>query len=234
MPTPIHVERTDNRFYLSPVVDSKIEAGWQALQARDSRVFNGTMLRVLGTVSDTASAVSVTTDIGYREVVGARSYPDFLEWIPETEQFQVLSAIAFIETSDGVLLLRDRSTGDWERSIELAGGFITAKNTPATVEEYIAQRIADDLSMPLEVVAKVETIGHIDFKSICESMFVCKVTLAIPFAAIAQDPIQFFPIPEGYTPATHKEYFSLPLHMPSGVVLEQYLSRVLASSSTND
>ena len=225
MSTPIHVQATENRFQLSVAPDSRVEAGWNALQAKDDRVFNGTLLRVLDTVTPDSASVTVAADIGYREVVGARSYPDFLDWIPEAEQFQVLSAIAFIETSDGVFLLRDRSTGDWERSIELAGGFITAKDVPHTVEEYIAQRIADDLAMSLEVIAKVERIGHIDFKSICESMFVFKVSLAVPFSDLTHDPIQFFPIPEGYTPDVHKQFFTLPLHMPSRIVLEQYLKK---------
>jgi len=227
MSTPIHVEETEARFQLSDAPDLRIEDGWKALQAKDARVFNGTLLRVLHPVTPDAPAVTVAADIGYREVVGARSYPDFLDWIPATEQFQVLSAIAFVETSDGVFLLRDRSTGDWERSIELAGGFITAKDVPSTVEEYIASRVADDLGKPPETVASVVRIGHIDFKSICESMFVCKVTLTIPFAEIQQHSIQFFPIPDGYTPATHGQFFSLPLHMPSQVVLEQYLTTVL-------
>lgn len=230
MPTPINVKSTEARYQLSDSVDSRIEEGWKTLQAKDSRVFNGTLLRVLGEVDENSTSVSVAPDIGYREVVGTRSYPDFLDWVPEAEQFQVLSAIAFVQTSDGVFLLRDRSTGDWEQSIELAGGFITAKDAPSSVEEYIASRVADDISMSLESISLVERIGHIDFKSICESMFVFKVTLTIPFKELKQNPIQFFPIPEGYAPNVHEQFFTLPLHMPSRIVLEKYLTTVVTPS----
>ena len=211
----------------SDEVKDRIAVGWQALQAKDPRVFNGMLLRVLGDVSENSTSVSVASDIGYREVVGLRSYKDFLDWVPAEEQYQVLSAIAFVETVDGVILLRDRSTGDWEYSIELLGGFITVADAPSTIEEYISSRVASDLSMPLDIISSVERIGHIDFNSICESMFVFKVSLHVPFKDVKQSPIKFFALPEGYTSKTHQLFFSIPLHVPSGVVLDQYLNTVV-------
>lgn len=227
MPTPIVFKRDATPVVFSELVSGCIARGWQALQKKDSRVFNGTLLRVVGDVTEHSTSVSVAPDIGYREVVGLRSYKDFLNWVPEEEQFQVLSAIAFVETSDGVVLLRDRSTGDWEHSIELIGGFITEKDVPNTVEEYIASRVVGDLGMSGEVISSVVRIGHVDFTSICESMFVFKVLLSIPFKDISQDTIHFFPIPEGYTPEKHQSFFSLPLHSPSQTVLEQYLATAI-------
>lgn len=227
MSTPI-VRTTDGTpVVFSEVVGRRIAEGWQALQAKDSRVYNGTLLRVVGDVTEDSTSVSVAPDIGYREVVGLRSHEDFLNWVPKEEQFQVLSAIAFVETADGVVLLRDRSTGDWEHSIELIGGFITEEGVPDTVEEYIATRVAGDLSMSREVISSVERVGHVDFKTICESMFVFKVVLTVPFKDVKQDSIHFFAIPEGYTPEKHESFFPLPLHMPSQTVLEQYLATVI-------
>ncbi len=227
MSTPIVFKTDAVPVVFSELVSSRITDGWQALQTKDSRVFNGTLLRVLDAVTEHATSVSVAPDIGYREVVGLRSHKDFLNWVPREERFQVLSAIAFVETADGVVLLRDRSTGDWEHSIELIGGFITEKDVPSTVEEYIADRVVGDLGVSGEVISSVERIGHIDFTSICESMFVFKVVLTIPFKDIQQDTIHFFPIPEGYTPEMHQSFFSLPLHAPSQTVLEQYLTTVI-------
>lgn len=228
MSTPIVVETDAAPLVFSEEVKNRLTEGWQALQAKDPRVFNGTLLRVLGDVNEDSTSVSVAPDIGYREVVGLRSHKDFLDWTPIEERFQVLSAIAFVETVDGAVLLRDRSTGDWEHSIELLGGFITAKDVPDTVEEYISDRVARDLSMPFEIISSTERIGHVNFQSICESMFVYKVSLSIPFKDLKQTPIQFFPIPDGYTPETHRSFFSLPLHSPSRTVLEQYLTTVIS------
>lgn len=227
MSTPIVLTTDAAPVAFSEAVGRRIADGWQALQTKDSRVYNGTLLRVVGDVTEDSTSVSVAPDIGYREVVGLRSHKDFLNWVPKEEQFQVLSAIAFVETADGVVLLRDRSTGDWEYSIELIGGFITEKDVPNTVEEYIAIRVVDDLSMSREVISSVERVGHVDFKTICESMFVFKVVLTVPFKDVKQDPIHFFAIPEGYTPKKHELFFSLPLHMPSQTVLEQYLDTVI-------
>jgi hypothetical protein len=229
MSTSIIVHADASPLVLSEVVNDRIADGWQALQAKDSRVYNGTLLRVLGDVTPNSTSVSVAPDIGYREVVGLRSHKDFLNWVPSEEQFQVLSVIAFVETNDGAILLRDRSTGDFEPSIELMGGFITAKDVPDTIEEYISARVVSDLSLPLDSISSVERIGHVDFKSICESMFVCKVSLAVPFSDLVQDQIQFFAIPSGYTPQTHQSFFPLPLHGPSQTVLEQYLPRVIGA-----
>lgn len=227
MTTPI-VKTDTLPHFISDEVNHRVTEGWQTLQAKDPRVFNGTLLRVLGDINENSTSVPVADDIGYREVVGLRCYKDFLDWVGEEERYQVLSAIAFVETADGVVLLRDRSTGDWEYSIELLGGFITANDAPDTVEEYISRRVAADLSMPLETVSSVERIGHIDFKSICESMFVYKVSLSILFKDIKQSPIQFFAIPEGYTAEAHHSFFEIPLHSPSQAVLEKYLATVIS------
>jgi hypothetical protein len=81
--------------------------------------------------------------------------------------------------------------------------------------------------MSTDVISSVERIGHVDFKTICESMFVFNVRLTVPFKDLSQEPIRFFPIPSGYTPTEHHLFFSLPLHTPSQVVLEQYLDAIM-------
>ena len=223
MPTPIVIKKDTSPLVFSEDVEKRIAASWQALQSKDPRVFNGTLLRVLNSADHDMASVVVAPDIGYREVVGVRSHKDFLDWVPAGEQFQVLSAIAFVETADGIKLLRERNSGDWEHSMELSGGFITAKDAPDTVDEYIRHRTADDLSVALDAVTSVERIGYMDYKSICEGMFVFKITLAISFNDLPQALFPFSAIPQGYTPAQHASFFSLPLHAPSQAVIERFL-----------
>ena len=222
MPTTrIVIEKGVSPLVFSEETTRRIATGWAALQSRDPRVYNGTLLRTLHAVSTDTTSVSVAPDIGYREVVGLRSYRDFLDWTSAEEQFQVLSAIAFVETTDGKVLLKDRSTGDWGHSMELLGGFFTAQDVFGTVEEYIRARVAAELSLPLE------TVSHVDFMSTCESMFVFKVSLTIPFNDLIQTPMRFSAIPEGYTPSKHQSFFSIPLHSPSQTVLERFLPAVI-------
>ncbi len=207
----------------SEEVERRIEDGWQAVQAMDPRAYNGPLLRVLSPVRETDESVSVAADIGYREVVGMRRHKDLLGWVPTTEQFQVLSAIAFVETADGRLLFRERNTGDWEHSLELSGGFIVAKDVPDTVGVYIRDRVAADLLAPPDVIYSLERIGHIDFKSICESMFVYKIRLAVTLRDLTHTARTFVEVPKEYTLASHQSFFPLPLHPPSKKVLELFL-----------
>jgi hypothetical protein len=80
--------------------------------------------------------------------------------------------------------------------------------------------------VPEEALTSIQRIGHIDFISICESMFVYTVAITASLKDLAEAPTTFLPIPEGYSTEAHATFFSLPLHPPSQEVLKRFLKTV--------
>lgn len=223
----------DVRFSLAPTLLSSpykhadyVEEGWGQVTGRRDNLFISPLLRVADiTHSEDTVLYTVADDVTYKDVVGLRNYPDFMNLIPQEEIFQVLSCIMFVRTSDGIQVLVERDTGDWPHSLELSGGFIRLDEEDVDIASFARRRVAADFQIDISKVSQIRFLGAIDFKSVCEVMNVFDVALSISFdelKRISPAAATIYALPEGYVTDDHDEHFQLPMHFPSSVVIDMF------------
>ena len=196
---------------------------WKAWCAKRSGLYSAGLMRVIRVVEQPMhSTIEVVKDVEYSDLVGLRNIDNFLNVVPQEDYFQVLSAIALVETADGHRVLLERDSGDWERSLELSGGFVRAEETNDSLNEFIHTRVAADFALSRDTVASVEFIQTVDFREIAEVMAVFRVRLRLSFDELLQETsATIYRVPKEYTVDTHRQFFELPLHIPSSVILKE-------------
>ena len=161
----------------------------------------------------------VSDDATYRQVTGMRS-DAYAEVLPEENVLQVLSIMLVPVTTDAKLIFYERDCGDWERSLELPGGFVKHDDLRSSDGDLIAvarRTAAAELDMTAFDPDTIILLGVLDFKKICESVVLCKV----PLTVTAQVYEKGNPASRGILttyPADIDE-IPLPLHAPSEAVL---------------
>lgn len=199
---------------------ARIDAMWKTFTAWRSVTVNDTLCRFL---REEAGQITVAHDVTYKDVVGLRFKRHAQEAF--TPPFQVLSAIALVYTADDLLILLERDSGDWGKSLECSGGFIRAKymeTEPFNADTFIGERVREDLELPEQVHLHCSYLGHYDAQSILEHMLVYCVTLSVDAAELMRLKTKAIVLPEEYTPREHEEHTKLPLHKPSRAVLERF------------
>jgi len=209
------------RFSFSPQTKALQEEAWKKVCAKRTGLYSAGLLRVVRVRNDNAECVFyVAKDIEYSDVVGLRNIENFREVVPNTDCFQSLSAIAVVETSDSNTVLLERDSGDWDYSLELSGGFVRAEERDDDLYQFIQRRVVQDLAIPEGAVASIAFIQPIDLKHIAEVMAVFRVQLNISFRELLEaSTAKVFCIPKGYVIDRHSDFFTIPLHHPSGLVL---------------
>ena len=191
---------------------ARIARNWDTLVAARDISENATLLHVQQT-SD--FEVVVEPSVTYRDIVGMRYCGT-----PHSAPFRALSAMAVLRTSDDHVLLFERDSGDWSRSYECPGGFVRAATVPATVTDFITDRVTREVHALTP--ERYELVGRYEFATILEHMYIYEVAVAETAAAArARYGDHVFPIAAADIPAsvTGTHVGSLPLHSPSQRVL---------------
>lgn len=191
---------------------ARIARNWDTLVAARDISENATLLHVQQT-SD--FEVVVEPSVTYRDIVGMRYCGT-----PHSAPFRALSAMAVLRTSDDHVLLFERDSGDWSRSYECPGGFVRAATVPATVTDFITDRVTREVHALTP--ERYELVGRYEFATILEHMYVYAVTVTETAAAArARYGDHVFPIATADIPAsvTGTHVGTYPLHPPSRQVL---------------
>ena len=139
-----------------------LEIGWDALCVNRTITENATLFRVL---QPQHSSATVTPDITYKHVVGARYRQVFAE-VP----YLALSAMVVPITADGEVVLKVRDSGDWPLSYECVGGFLREQFTHRTIDDFVIERLQREL--PEIHDFQLEYAGYYVLPSIAECMYV--------------------------------------------------------------
>jgi len=195
------------------------QANWATLLTQRNITINDTLLRYL---SHTATEIKVAPDINYQDVVGLR-----LSEAPPHPPFLALSAIAFVKTSDNRIILQMRDSGDWPLSLELPGGFIRASMTSASTTDFIRERVARDLGINKRALTSIRLLDFYTFPQILEKMLVFEVLTSQSGNELLAQQKDIVLLPPEYTVPSHADFFALPLHYPTAVVIQKYLPGLL-------
>lgn len=212
--------KKDTSYTLSQAEQTRIDNTWEVFTAWRKEATSDTLCRVLNTDKEN---VYVGHDVTYKDVVGLRWQQSIPSDTPPV--FQVLSAIAIVHTSDKQLVLLERNSGDWSKSLECSGGFVRAKYMdaiPFSIDSFIAQRVIEDLELPESIPLQTAHLGTYDARNILEHMLVYAVTLSVDAKMLTQYTAKARIMPSTYTPQNHETYSKLPLHKPSSAVLQQF------------
>jgi hypothetical protein len=213
-------------FALRPEAVSVVEKNWDRLTQRRPDLFNGTMLRVVSVdTRDDIDVVSVAADIDYKTVVGLR-YNEGSEpaQIDPRDSFRSLTSYLFIYTADQKHIFIERDCGDWDKALDMPGGFIQARYEMTDGKEFAVRRTKSDLNISDEDIANVTYLGTYDYAQILEYMLIYRVDLALTLEElkrVAQQTI--YEVPEGYSTILHDTLFDMRLHIPARTVLNVYL-----------
>ncbi len=185
-----------------------LEIGWDALCANRTITENANLFRVL---QPQHSSVTVTPDITYKHVVGARYRQVFAE-VP----YLALSAMGVPVTADGEVVLKVRDSGDWPLSYECVGGFLREQFTHRTIDDFVIERLQREL--PEIHDFQLEYAGYYVLPSIAECMYVFVARLPqtaedLRIAASFEQGVYWSEINKPRTS-------TIPLHHPTKLVLE--------------
>ena len=205
---------------INPSLAVQIERGWVALLSYRDIAVNDTLLRV---TDISPELVTVSADIDYRAVVGAR----YCSAVADTP-YQALSAMAVTITSDKQLVLFIRDSGDWPKSFECVGGFVRARFSCATVEDFIEARCARELAALS--INKTALLGSYQLVSIAEHMFIYRYQVKENAETVRQLYPSAQTVPLSTVPALLQDTSRLPwpLHAPTAQVLQAlYIAKLL-------
>jgi|GEM_PF-1260874 len=204
-----------------------VEIGWKSVLKYRDNLFVSNLLRVLDyDFSDGILNFKVANDVTYKDVVGLRKYPEFMKYVSLDDIYQVLSCIMFVRTSCGSFVLVERDSGDWPHSVELSGGFVKSDHVSNDLFEFVKDRVVRDFSINENNIEKINFVGVIDFKSICEVMNVFLVDINITFEELENNGCLIHKLPLNYSSKDHSELFSLPMHYPTSVVLDLLFKKI--------
>lgn len=209
------------------IKNNLVEVGWESVLKYRDNLFVSNLLRVLDyDFSDGVLNFKVSDDVTYKDVVGLRKYPEFMKHVSLDDIYQVISCIMFVRTSCGSFVLVERDSGDWPHSVELSGGFVKSDHVSNDLFEFVKDRVAKDFSINENNIEKINFVGVIDFKSICEVMNVFLVDINITFEELENNGCLIHKLPLNYSPENHTELFSLPMHYPTSVVLDLLFKKI--------
>tara|TARA_B100002051_G_scaffold276170_2_gene322907 strand:- start:4715 stop:5368 length:654 start_codon:yes stop_codon:yes gene_type:complete len=206
-------ESPDSESYQpSPITRSAISKNWEKFTKwRDVTVISN-LCRLINADGDT---ITIKTDVSYKDVVGLR-WPRPKQ--PKKLQFQVVTAMGIVYTSDGFLVMIPRDSGDWPPSIECPGGFIRAEyleDGKINVQDFIRTRVAEDLDIDRSLITDCDYLHVYDAKEIMEYMLLYKVKIAMSKAEIKSHNPDFVLLPRHYRPEAHCTNCISLIHAPT-------------------
>ncbi len=204
----------DSPFTLKKDEQTRINQNWELFITQRDITENDTLLRYL---SHTETEIDVAPDVTYKDLVGSR-----FTQTANPSPFLVLSAIAFVKTSDGFFLYQQRDSGDWPLSLELPGGFIRASMTQDDTATFIKRRVARDLRLDEADILSSKLVDLFSFPEILEKMLIFQIELTLSSSDLKKQNENIFIIPQDYTVAGHYTHTKIPLHYPSQVIWETY------------
>jgi hypothetical protein len=195
-----------------------ISGTWTAFTKTREITENSTLLRYL---HHTEKTITVAHDITYRDIVGLRFRHIPLRHSP----FLALSAIAFVQTSDGHYFLQPRDSGDWPASLELPGGFIRQSHLARTTTQFIRERVARDIGLDIKEIGTTELVALFPFSDILECMLVYQVTMTISKRELLLRRPDLIFIPRDFKTSDKLPETIVPLHYPSRVIIDQFYKK---------
>lgn len=212
-------ETLGEEFTIPYSIKKPSEDVWSKLTLKQPKLHASPLYRVTKLVNSEQSLCEVATDITYKDIVGIRNTPNFKDYFKDTASIpHALSMIALVYTKDEKLLLLERSTGDWEESLELPGAFMR----PAWGSSLYKQALTflhNDLLITEEDIDSHSIIGSLHYSDICEHMLITRFNLKCTYEELISAKKRVVFLPENYSRSTHTNYFTLPLHSPSATVL---------------
>ena len=158
-----------------------IHTGWERatkrMTERNWTFYDGPLLRFEGIEEIEGNVrIYVSRANSYKQVVGLRAHEhEAFSHLQPHERPNALSTINIITTSDERLLMRWRSSGDWDESYELSGGFV--RTNEYSLLNSTLQRLTDDLSISQNEIVGQELLTIVHYPRILETMAVFGVRL---------------------------------------------------------
>ena len=206
-----------------------IEDTWKILMDRRKDLFNSALLRVLDfEENDDHTVINAVADVMYKDVTGLR-YDKGMDARPIADEdvFKVLSSYLFVVTADEKLVFIERDSGDWDKALDLPGGFVQDRFNIENLADFARKRTCEDFGIGEHHIESVEFQGFFDFFEILELMSIYKVKLNLTMAELRiVSGVTFYEVPDNYTAQTHGEHFDMHLHRPCFHVLECFLRKV--------
>lgn len=162
-----------------------IENGWEKatekMRQKDWKFYDGPLVRYEDIEEKEDSInIKVSHTITYKDIVGLRAnpYESFKKITPE-KQMSAISAINIIITSDNMIPLGLRASGDWDESFELSGGFM--RTNESCLVKSSKNRLQDDMNITKHEIVDQKLHALIHHPTIAEVMavFIVRVDLSI-------------------------------------------------------
>jgi hypothetical protein len=213
----LEVECSPEPFKFSKQTTSLIEDGWNKVISRRDNLVSLPLLRVKEKINvENHVLVKVVDDVYYKDVVGLRNYPNFLEKVVADELFSVLSYMSIVSTCDGHKVLLERNSGDWEHSLEFPGGFVRTSDAGNDLCTIAMNGLKKDLNISDGNISKFEFVKFFDYQAICETLVLFSAKLDLIFEELqSKSNGNIFKLPDGYLAEAHNDFFDLPFHIPS-------------------
>ena len=194
---------------------------WSTFTQARTITENATLLRYL---HHDETSITVNPDIIYQDVVGLR----YNQTPPTPAPLLALSAIAFVQTSDGHYFLQPRDSGDWPASLELPGGFIRQSHLAFTTGQFIKERVARDIGLNTTEIGTTELVAIYPFSDILECMLVYHVTITISKRELLLRRPDLVCMPRDFNTSDQLPETTLPLHYPSKIIIDLFYKKVSA------
>jgi hypothetical protein len=192
---------------------------WSTFTQARTITENATLLRYL---RHDEISITVNPDIIYQDVVGLR----YKQTPPTPAPLLALSAIAFVQTSDGHYFLQPRDSGDWPASLELPGGFIRQSHLAFTTGQFIKERVARDIGLNTTEISTTELVAIYPFSDILECMLVYHVTITISKRELQLRLPDLVCMPRDFNTSDQLPETTLPLHYPSKIIIDLFYKKV--------
>lgn len=194
-------------------IESHIELIWSKLIKKQPHLHASPLFRVENVDE---KEIVVTDDTTYKDIVGIRNTTNFRQYFSAGPVPHVLSMIALVYTKDNRLVLLERETGDWPKSLELPGAFIRP-SLGTNLYKQAMNFLHGDMNITDANIQSHSLLGSYTYTDICEEMLIAKFTLELSSDDILGEKIRI--LPENYSVEDHHKFFTLPLHTPTKTVL---------------
>ncbi len=225
-------KQVDEVYTLPSDIDKKIELVWNNLKKNQPKLHASPLYRVIDTEKNKNSfRINVSTDFSYKEVVGLRNIDKFNTYFLDLNIPYVLSMIALVYTKDKQLILIERDSGDWPKSLELPGAFMRPSLGTALYPQAL-RFMEGDIGITEEDIFDHQVLGILPYDDICEKMLVVSFFLKLSLEEIKKKCVKKIHVmPSNYTSDSHLDFFDLPLHIPSRTIIKKVIE---SSQSVSD
>ena len=213
-----------------------IKEGWKkatdTMLQKEWSFYDGPLLRFEDIKKvDNELHILVSPSITYKDVVGIRAHPEkSYKQLTQKERPNSLSTINIIVTSDNIIFMGLRESGDWDESFELSGGFMRVEeNNPY---ESTLNRLNDDFNIKEDEIDNHTLLSISHLPSILETMFIYKIKLGISSRDLIKKGSRYNDVAHVPNSVNGYEEFkktlpdNIPIHAPSEAVLDFYFSNI--------